>query len=46
MFLRRRGGEVTLVKGEFIDNLEEFGGLPLRERKKTLKKKSPQGKSA
>ena len=36
MFLRRHGGKVALIKGEFLDNLEEFEGLPLREQRKML----------
>ena len=31
MFLGRQDGEITLVKGEFLEDLEEFEGLPLRE---------------
>jgi len=26
MFLRRRGGELVLVKGEFLNDLEKFEG--------------------
>ena len=38
MFLRRRGGEIALVKSELLDGLEEFEGLFLNKQRKTLAK--------
>ena len=38
MFLWRCGGEVALVKGEFLVDLEEFECLPLRKQRKMLAK--------
>ena len=38
LFLRRRGGEVALVKSEFLDDLEAFECLPLREKGRQWRK--------
>ena len=38
VFLRRRGGEIALVKGEFLNSLKEFEALPLKKQRKTLAK--------
>ena len=41
MFFRRRGGELALFRGEFLDDLEEFEGLCLRDQRKMMTKDLP-----
>jgi len=38
MFLRWRGRELAMIKGEFLDDLEDFEGFPLREQRKMVTK--------
>ena len=37
-FLRRGGDEAILSEGNFLDGLEEFEKLPLREQRRKMKK--------